>query len=59
MSVFAKSPTQMRREAEAREKPRRKPKPLPKPAPVDPARRPMLDGANWATYLRTGSIETR
>ena len=49
----------MRREAEAREKPRRKPKPLPKPAPVDPARRPMLDGANWAAYLRTGSIETR
>ena len=59
MSVFAKSPTQMRREAEAREKPRRKPKPLPKPAPVDPARRPMLDGANWAACLRTGSIETR
>ena len=49
----------MRREAEAREKPRRKPKPLPKPGPVDPAKRPVLDGANWAACLRTGSIETR
>ena len=56
MNVFAKSPMQMRREAEARGKPKRR---VPKPGPVDPAKRPVLDGANWSAYLRTGSIETR
>ena len=59
MKLFAKSPTEMRREAEALRKPRRR---VPKPSPVDPAkalpsyaeRRPLLDGANFAAYLRTG-----
>ena len=54
-----KTPMQMRREAEALEKPKRKPKPLPKPAPIDPAKRPVLDGANWSAYLRTGAVESR
>ena len=49
--VFAKTG-----KAEERGKPKRR---VPKPAPVDPAKRPVLDGANWAAYLRTGSIETR
>ena len=51
---FAKSPMQMRREAEEREKPRRRER---KPRPLDPATRPVLDGANFAAYLRTGAIE--
>ena len=59
MRLFAKSPTEMRRETEARGKP--KPR-LRKPVPVDPAkallsyaeRRPMLDGASFSEYLRTG-----
>jgi hypothetical protein len=46
----------MRREAEERGKPKRR---QPKPAPVDPARRPVLDGANWAAFLRTGSVKSR
>jgi|KBSMisStaDraftv2_1062788.scaffolds.fasta_scaffold254038_2 hypothetical protein len=50
-----KTPTQMRREAEQRGKPKRR---LPKPGPVDPARRPVLDGANWAAFLRTGSVNS-
>ena len=50
-----KTPTQMRREAEQRGKPKRR---LPKPGPVDPARRPVLDGANWAAFLRTGSVKS-
>ena len=53
---FVKSPAQMRREAEERGKRKRK---LPKPGPVDPAKRPVLDGANFAAYLRSGSIEAR
>ena len=52
--LFAKSPMQMRREAEERGKPRRRER---KPRPLDPARRPVLDGANFAAYLRTGAIE--
>ena len=47
--LFAKSPVQMRREAEPRGKPRRRER---RPGPLDPARRPMLDGANFAA-LRT------
>jgi len=47
--LFAKSPVQMRREAEARGKPRRRER---RPGPLDPARRPVLDGANFAA-LRT------
>jgi hypothetical protein len=55
---------QMRREAEERGKPKRRP---PKPGPVDPAKallssaegRPVLDGANFAVYLRTGAVEGR
>jgi len=54
--LFAKSPMQMRREAEERGKPKRRER---KPAPIDPARRPVLDGANWAAYLRTGVIDPR
>ena len=49
-----KTPRQMAREAEERGKPKRR---LPKPGPVDPARRPVLDGASWAAYLRTGRAE--
>ena len=64
MNVFAKSPMQMRREAEERGKPKRRPA---KPRPVDPAKarlssaegRPVLDGANWAAYIRTGEIGDR
>jgi len=48
--LFAKSPTQMRREAEGRRKPRRRPLKL---GPIDPSKRPLLDGENWAAYLRT------
>lgn len=44
----------MRREAEQRRKPKRR---LPKPGPVDPAKRPLLDRATFAAYLRTGSTE--
>ena len=51
---FAKSPMQMRRGAEARGKPRRRER---RPRPLDPATRPMLDGANFASFLRTGAIE--
>jgi len=51
---FVKSPMQMRREAEERGKPKRR---LPKPGPVDPSKRPVLDGANFASFLRTGAIE--
>jgi len=53
---FAKSPMQMRREAEERGKPRRRER---RPGPVDPARRPVLDGANFAAYLRMGPIESQ
>jgi hypothetical protein len=58
--LFAKSPTQMRREAEARldPKPARKPRP-PKPRKIDPEARRLLDRANWAAYLRTGRAEPR
>ena len=51
-----KTPLQMRREAEERGKPKRR---LPKPGSVGPAKRPVLDGANWAAFLRTGVIEPR
>ena len=51
-----KTPMQMRREAEERSKPKRR---VPKPGPVDPAKRPVPGGANWAAYLRTGSTESR
>jgi hypothetical protein len=59
VKLFAKSPTEMRREAEALGKPKRR---LPKQGAVDPAKallsyaegRPLLDGANFAAYLRTG-----
>lgn len=44
----------MRREAEERRKPKRR---LRMPGPVDPEKRPLLDGANFAAYLRTGSAE--
>ena len=56
--LFAKSPMQMRREAEERESPKssRKPRP-PKPAKVDPEKQPVLDRDNWLGYLRTGEIE--
>jgi hypothetical protein len=53
---FVKSPMQMRREAEERGKRKRKP---PEPGPVDPEKRPVLDRANWAAYLRTGSVKVR
>jgi len=56
MKLFAKSPMQMRREAEERGKPRRRER---KPRPLDPATRPVLDGANFAAYLRTGTVEHR
>jgi hypothetical protein len=46
---------QMRREAEERRKPKRRP---PKPGPVDPAARPLLDGANFSAYLRTGGVQS-
>ena len=55
MKLFAKSPMEMRHEAEARGKPKRRP---PKPGPVDPASRPLLDGASFAAYLRTGQVES-
>jgi len=45
----------MRREAEERGKPKRR---LPKPGPVDPARRPVLDGASWAAFRRPGSVNS-
>jgi hypothetical protein len=48
-----KTPMQMRREVEERGKPKRR---LPKPGPVAPDKRPVLDGANWVAYLRTGRI---
>jgi hypothetical protein len=58
VKLFAKSPTEMRREAEALRKPGRR---VPKPSPIDPAKalsyaeaRPLLDGATFAAYLRTG-----
>ena len=51
-----KTPTQMRREAEARGKPKRR---LPKPGPIDPAKRPRLDRANFNAYLRTGGVEAQ
>jgi hypothetical protein len=51
--MFWKSPMQMRREAEERGEP--KPR-HPKPRPVDPAKRPLLDPANWSAFLRTGNI---
>jgi hypothetical protein len=51
---IAKTPAQMRREAEERGKPRRR---LPKPGPVDPAKRPRLE--DFAAFVRTGSIEAR
>jgi hypothetical protein len=50
-----KTPLQMRREAEQRGRPKRR---LQKPGSVDPAKRPVLDGANWAAYLRTGSTKS-
>ena len=59
MRLFAKSPMQMRREAEERRKPKR----APAPGPVDPAKRPSLASespreidaaAEWLAYLRTG-----
>ena len=56
MKLFAKSPMQMRREAEERGKPRRRER---KPRPLDPARRPVLDGANFAAYLRARTVEDR
>jgi len=40
-----KTPRQMAREAEERRNPRRRP---PMPGPVDPAKRPLLDGADFA-----------
>jgi hypothetical protein len=52
--LFAKSPMEMRREAEALRKPKRR---LQKPGPVDPAKRPLLDGASFDAYLRTGGFE--
>jgi hypothetical protein len=52
--LFAKSPTQMRREAEENLKPTRKPAPA--PGPVDPSKRPQLDAADWSTYVRTGAV---
>ncbi len=56
MSPFPpKTPMQMRREADERRQPRRR---LPKPGPVDPAARPLLDGANFAAYLRSGCVGT-
>lgn len=56
--VFAKSPTQMRREAEERRQPKssRKPRPV-KPVEIDPEKRVPLDGANFAAWLRTGRVE--
>lgn len=51
-----KTPRQMAREAEERRNPRRRP---PRPGPVDPAKRPLLDGANFAAYLRVGEAEER
>lgn len=57
MTPFApKTPMQMRREAGERGKPKPRPR---KPGPVDLAKRPLLDGANFAAYLRTGSIQVR
>ena len=56
MKLFAKSPMQMRREAEERGKLRRRER---KPRPLDPATRPVLDGANFAAYLRAGTVEDR
>ena len=53
---FAKSPMQMRREAEERGKLRRRER---KPRPLDPATRPVLDGANFAAYLRARTVEDR
>jgi len=56
MKLFAKSPMQMRREAEERGKLRRRER---KPRPLDPATRPVLDGANFAAYLRARTVEDR
>ena len=51
--LFAKSPTQMRREAEEKRKPKRLPVKL---GPVDAAKRPQLDVADWSAYVRTGAV---
>ena len=65
MSVFAKSPMQMRREAEQRGKPQPKPRPT---GPVDPSQLPQLaseTGAeldatiDWLAHLAAGRIEVK
>lgn len=57
--LFAKSPTEMRREAEERLNPKPKRKPLPNPGPAERAKRPQLDAADWSSYVRTGAVEPR
>lgn len=56
--LFAKSPSQMRREAEEKDPRKRKslPKPLPKPGPAERAKRPRLDPADWSAHVRTGTV---
>ncbi len=54
--LFAKSPMQMRREAEERRNGKPEPKPLPKPGPAEQAKRPQLDAADWSAYVGTGAL---
>jgi hypothetical protein len=65
MRIFAKSPTEMRREAEQRGKP--KPQPLPS-GPVDPAKRPLQAAEtpreteatmDWLDHIQAGRIDIR